>query len=385
MSVRILRSVVIALLVAVGMPSQQALATTPTVVVGPSTCRPKYVHFSTIQSAISAVPAGSNILVCPGTYPEQVVITQPVNLSGVTDGTGDAAVITVPPSGLAQNGTLSGLGPVAVQLLVENTVLVTVANLTIDGSGAGCVSGANRVFGLEYYFVGTAVDGTSAGKIQNVVVRNELDTCTLTDGIEIDNSYITLSNNEVHDIDITPIGTRGGQVNISNNNIQNALNGIVVSTSTAANTVTNNTISNIGPSVGFTIPVGVWLDRSNATVTKNTVSGASAGYGVYLPGSTAGANVNGNKVNDTFIGLYLLNSTANTLVQSNTIARASYGIVDVSTGGGNTITKNTVNEAYYGVYVGGPTADTLTPNTFFNVVVTVDPNPFSDPGGTTTE
>jgi parallel beta-helix repeat protein len=328
------------------------------------------------------VPAGSNVFVCPGTYPEQVVITQPINLNGVTDGTGDAAVITVPPGGLVANGTHTGVGPVAVQLLVENTVLVAVGNLTIDGSGAGCVSGANRVFGLEYYFVGTPVDGTSAGKISNVVVRNELDTCTLTDGIEVDNSYVTISNNEVHGIDITPIGSRGGQVNIANNNIQDALNGIVVSVSTAPNLVTGNTISNIGPSVGFTTPVGVWLDSSNATVTKNTVSNAAAGYGVYLPGSSAGTNVNTNKLNDTDIAVYMLGSTSNTLVQSNTIARTSYGIADLSTGGGNNVTKNTVNESYYGVFVGGPTTDTLTPNTFFNVVVTVDPDPFTDPGGT---
>jgi parallel beta-helix repeat protein len=328
------------------------------------------------------VPAGSNVFVCPGTYPEQVVITQPMNLTGVTDGTGDAAVITVPPGGLITNGTHTGVGPVAVQLLVENTVLVTVNNLTIDGSGAGCVPGANRVFGLEYYFVGTPVDGTSAGRISNVVVRNELDTCTLTDGIEVDNSYVTISNNEVHDIDITPIGSRAGQVNISNNNIQNALNGIVVSISTAPNIVTGNTISDIAPSVGFTLPVGLWLDSSNATVTKNTVSGHPNAYGVYLPGSTSGTNVNTNKLNQTNVAIYLLNSTSNTLVQSNTIARASYGVVDFSTGGGNNITKNTVNESYYGIFTGGPTTDVLTPNTFFNVVVTVDPNPFTDPGGT---
>jgi len=272
-----------------------------------------------------------------------------------------------------------------VQLLVENTVLVTISNLTIDGTGAGCVSGAARVFGMEYYFVGTPVDGSSAGKIQNVVVRNELDTCTWTDGIEIDNSYVTISNNEVHDIDITPIGSRGGQVNISNNNIQNALNGIVVSTSTAANTVTGNTISNLGPSVGFTTSVGVWLDSSNATVTKNTVANAGAGYGVYLPGSTLGTNVNANKLNDTYIALYVVGSTSNTLVQSNTVAHTTYGVADLSFGGGNTVTKNTVNESYYGVYTGGPTTDTITPNTFYNVVVTVDPNPLTDPGGTSPE
>jgi parallel beta-helix repeat protein len=383
MSVKTLRIAVIALLITVGTP-WRALATT-TYVVGPSKCLPGKVHFSTIQSAVSSVPAGSNVNVCPGTYPEQVVINEPLTLTGVTDGTGDAAVITVPPGGLAVNGTHSSLGPVAVQLLVENTVLVTVGNLTIDGTGAGCVSGAARVFGMEFYFVGTPVDGTSGGKIQNIVVRNELDTCTLTDGIEVDNSYVTIINNELHDIDITPIGSRGGQVNIANNNIQNALNGIVVSTSTAANTVTGNTISNLGPSVGFTIPVGLWLDSSNGTVTKNTVSNASAGYGVYLPSSTSGTNVNTNKLNDTYIALYLLNSTSNTLVQSNTVARTSYGVADLSFGGGNTVTKNTVNESYYGVYTGGSTTDTITPNTFYNVVVTVDPNPLIDPGGTSPE
>jgi parallel beta-helix repeat protein len=381
MSVKTLRIVVIALLIAVGAPW---LAAT-TYVVGPSTCMPGKVHFSTIQSAVSSVPAGSNVNVCPGTYPEQVVITEPLTLTGITNGTGDAAVITVPPAGLVANGTHSTLGLVAVQLLVQNTVLVTVSNLTIDGSGAGCVPGAARVFGMEFYFVGTPVDGTSGGKIQNVVVRNELDTCTLTDGIEVDNSYVTISNNEVHDIDITPIGSRGGQVNISNNNIQNALNGVVVSTSTAANTVTGNTISNLGPSVGFTTSVGLWLDSSNATVTKNTVSNAPAGYGVYLPGSTSGTNVNTNKLNDTYIALYIVNSTSNTLVQSNTVARTSYGVADLSFGGGNNVTKNTVNESYYGVYTGGSTTDTITPNTFFNVVVTVDPNPLTDPGGTSPE
>jgi hypothetical protein len=383
MSVKTLRIVVIALLIVVGMP-WRALANT-TYVVGPSTCLPGKVHFSNIQSAVSSVPAGSNVNVCPGTYPEQVVITEPLTLTGVTDGTGDAAVITVPPAGLVANGTHSTLGPVAVQLLVQNTVLVTVGNLTIDGTGAGCVPGAARVFGMEFYFVGTPVDGTSGGKIQNVVVRNELDTCTLTDGIEVDNSYVTISNNEVHDIDITPIGSRGGQVNIANNNIQNALNGVVVSTSTAANTVTGNTISNLGPSVGFTTSVGLWLDSSNATVTKNTVSNAPAGYGVYLPSSTSGTNVNTNKLNDTYIALYLVNSTSNTLVQTNTVARTTYGVADLSFGGGNIITKNTVNESYYGVYTGGPTTDTITPNTFFNVVVTVDPNPLTDPGGTSPE
>src|SRR4029077_12937099 len=57
------------------------------VAVGPSTCQSSLIHFSTIQAAVNAVPFGSTVLVCPGTYPEQVVIAQPLTLKGVTDGT----------------------------------------------------------------------------------------------------------------------------------------------------------------------------------------------------------------------------------------------------------------------------------------------------------
>jgi hypothetical protein len=195
----------------------QNLFATTRLAVGPSTCQSSLVHFSTIQSAVNAAPAGSVIQVCPGAYPEQVVISEPLTLIGVTDGTGNAAVITVPGGGLVQNATSSIEGPVAVQLLVTNTVEVTVQNLTIDGTGGGCPAGANRVFGMEFYFVGQPVDGFAGGKIANNVVRNELNACGLhTDGIEVDNSFVTITGNEVHDIEITPIGTYLGQASITN-------------------------------------------------------------------------------------------------------------------------------------------------------------------------
>ena len=49
------------------------------------TCRPRLRSFTTIQAAVSGVPAGSTVLVCPGTYPEQVTITQPLSLQGIAD------------------------------------------------------------------------------------------------------------------------------------------------------------------------------------------------------------------------------------------------------------------------------------------------------------
>src|ERR1700734_2056459 len=67
-----------------------------TVEVG--SCIPTLAHFSTIQAAVNASPVGGTVDVCPGTYAEQVMITNKLTLVGVLSGTSDAAVI-VPPAG----------------------------------------------------------------------------------------------------------------------------------------------------------------------------------------------------------------------------------------------------------------------------------------------
>src|SRR5213075_3305060 len=53
-------------------------------------------HFSTIQAAVNAVPPGSTVFVCPGTYPEQVSIGQPLTLRGIAFNNQDRPTITVP-------------------------------------------------------------------------------------------------------------------------------------------------------------------------------------------------------------------------------------------------------------------------------------------------
>jgi hypothetical protein len=44
-----------------------------TVAVG--NCRPNLKRYSTISQAVGDVAAGSTILICPGTYPEPVILT----------------------------------------------------------------------------------------------------------------------------------------------------------------------------------------------------------------------------------------------------------------------------------------------------------------------
>jgi len=64
----------VASLLVIAVPATRA----STVVVG--TCLQNHQSYSTISQAVSSVPSGSTVLVCPGVYAEQVTITQPWTL-----------------------------------------------------------------------------------------------------------------------------------------------------------------------------------------------------------------------------------------------------------------------------------------------------------------
>ena len=72
--------------------------------------------FSTIQSAVDAAPAKATIIVCSGTYHEQVVISKPVTLTGrhaTIDQSGVTPTFTI---------TLPGLGSAQDTAALQNTV-----------------------------------------------------------------------------------------------------------------------------------------------------------------------------------------------------------------------------------------------------------------------
>jgi hypothetical protein len=57
----------------------------------------------TIQAAVNASSQGDTVLVCPGTYPEQVTITKNLTLQGLVVGTAGQVVITPPAAGVVTN------------------------------------------------------------------------------------------------------------------------------------------------------------------------------------------------------------------------------------------------------------------------------------------
>jgi len=178
----------LALAIAACLSVQTASASA--VVVG--TCK-NLVTFSTIQAAVNAVPSGSTVNVCPGTYAEQVTITKKLILTGVQAGTGDASVIVPPSGGLVQNGSDIFGNPVAAQIFVASTSgAVTVSHLTVDGTGnnlSGC--GAPTLEGI--YFQNTA--GTISGNtVRNQFQTDYADFGGCQNGLAINVESVTSSN-----------------------------------------------------------------------------------------------------------------------------------------------------------------------------------------------
>ncbi len=365
MSRTTVRIVTIALVAVAGLLGQSLVATTK-VVVGPSTCIPAYPHYSDIQTAVSSVPLNTIVMVCPGSYAQQITISQPLTLEGVTDGTGNAAVISVPAAGLVQNGTSNNFGPVAVQVLVQNTVGVTIKNLVVDGNGGNCPAGSDRNVGIGVFDVGTANDGTAAARVDSVVIRNDA-TC-FGDAILADTSFITINNCEIHDVNQTAIDAYAGKYTITNNSIQRAhAYGIVLVNDAAGTLVSGNNVSDGSTGILSEGPNSATITKNN--VLNNTYVGIWTSFAYHQI-------VTWNVVSNSWWPMVIEGGLSNT-VQNNTVNDALYdGILDYFSLGGNNISKNSVNEAQFGIFADNTASgDTLVPNNFYDTVITIDPGP----------
>jgi hypothetical protein len=305
-------------------------------------CKTTLVNFPTIQSAISAVPANATIEVCPGTYPEQLTITQGVKIEGIVSGAGDAAVVTVPVAGLAPNGTSSSAGPIAAQVDVQNAVgIVTISNMVVDGTGGMCSTSGDPSFGIAY-------EGSN-GTIMDTVVRSVTNSsCNSFTGaaVDIEGGTVKVTNNSIHGFSDQGVNVNAGVATISSNTITGGTNGIFLE-QCASMSVSSNTISGAS-NAGIDADSGTGLK-----ITSNKISGGN--FGVMLTPNEGP-------------------STGN-VVQSNNVSGASTGlsINDGGSAGSNTITNNTITDGSCGISESAALGDALTPNTVFTVVATTCP------------
>jgi nitrous oxidase accessory protein NosD len=370
-----------------------------TVVVG--TCK-NLVTFTSIQAAVNAVPSGSTIDICPGTYNEQISINKSVTLTGVAVNTSDAVVILPPAAGLGPNATSLATGnPIAAEIWVLGPATVNMNNLIVDSIGngqSGC--GQPTLVGILYQ--------NASGTLNHVATRNQWiggsesdngsNGCQTGLGIFVQSgnsgtSTVNVMNSSVHDYQKNGITGNevGTTLNVTGSDIVGqgatngaAENGIQIGFG-AAGTVTGNmviddvwapdTITDAGDAAAGILLYDTAV--SKATVKNNTVGNTQFGIALVTDtsGEGDGASVTLNKVFGTRIFDAIDVCTNSNIIQSNTIMNssesaihldASCGVLDGGTSGsGNAVTSNTIVDACTGILQDSGTSNTTTPNTYF--------------------
>ncbi len=308
-----------------------------------------YVNFTTISAAVVGVPAGSKIEICPGVYPEQVTITQPLALEGITFGNASRAAITANPNGsFAPN--VSGLfGDFYAQVLVQNVNPpgpVNITGITVDGAGItiACSGEGEFLAGIFY------ASGTS-GTVNEVTGRNNQNNgCGFSIWVEngaATNQSITVENNSIH---------QGGIIAMTSQNPP-SLTATIKGNFVASTSQTNN----------FNDFQGVAVVGANGSVTGNVITGGDRGivFGNdnYFNGGSGTVNVSQNTVADIFSGIEFYG--ANGVISSNKLSQANLAFSFVDPGDPVTLEGNTTMNSSQAVsFIACASESTITKNVF---------------------
>jgi Right handed beta helix region len=402
--------------------SLSSLAFSATVAVG--TCT-NLAFYSSIQTAVNSVPAGSTIRICPGIYAEQVLITKKLTLTGVsangTMGTGASGAnnptIVSPAAGVAVNAfDLYDNSGIAAQIAVVTPtgvltpIVVNISNITVDGSNSLIAGCAPDLVGIYY--------SNASGIINHVATRFQelgsgLGGCQSGLAIFVESGYgsggtsvTTIENSSVHDyqkngITVDGSGTTstvmGNYVVGAGATTVIAQNGIQVSDG-ANGKVTNNTVTDdvyISPDDGpYYSATGILLydsggtSATNLVISGNTVSNSQGGIVAYSDNVYGTADYNTittNKVTTSpAAGPFLLDGidlcSDNNTARSNVVFNSSGSGIHIDsqctgasgpTGNNTTVTGNTIDEACAGVLTGNGTGSSQSGNNTFSVLQTV--------------
>jgi len=333
------------------------------VVVG--TCLPNLPTYTSISQAVTAVAPYTTVLVCPGNYPEQVTITQPLTLRGVRSGNAANPTITVPAAGLSKNGTAA-----YYQVLVQETGsgAVNISNMSVDGG--------NRGQQFDGGFVGVAYVNSS-GRLTHSAIYNQTGNgrgfgasfdCTTASPVAVE-----VIGNSIHDFDQTGLAAyRNLTADISSNVLVAsssftgaAPNGIVLY---ARGTVSGNLVISHPQPPGISAETGITV-QSNVVVTNNTVEAFT--IGIWPLGDSN--KVLSNKLLQVSLGI-AVNGSNNDVEHNNMtgLPNGGAGIGLNCASSGNIVIHNVVNDSFWGI-LQTHSGDTTSPNKFFNVARILSP------------
>ncbi len=286
----------------IGVPAASAAVSAPpagAVVVGtPNASCPS--TYTTINAAISAVPAGSTIYVCAGTYPEAVAVTKNVTLLGAQYGVSATSGRTDPSqettidaptgadvtySGTASTGTLSGFSLVGNGNDAGN-------NDGIDAFQSAGQSGFTWTDNI-ISATSTGINFQADGSAPTTISANRITGNTETGGTELSNGIfftngpandVTISGNvfggQGTDVNTTGSGTTGGplsqNLSVTDNTSTDSQNFVVLFLTTNA-VVSHNTIGWTDPNdPGAGSAIAVFGGDIDPSIDANTINGGDA-------------------------------------------------------------------------------------------------------------
>jgi hypothetical protein len=305
--------------------------------VAVGTCKPKLTSFATIQAAVNKVSPGTTVLVCPGTYPEQVTISQPLTLQGIADSNLDQITITIPTGGLPQSVPSMFGQSVAAQVLVQNAGPVNISNIAVDGTGGdqGCAA----------WLAGIFYGSGSSGSVSWVKAGGQIDAgCGVgiwAENAGDSNKYVSIQASSVHDIDAAGFFAGSGV------------------TPTLTVQLKDNFVSTSGA-------VGVVLNNVNGQITDNNLSNALAGIFDLAPAT----RISSNNVISTAIGVLLLSGGT---VESNDLINSGIGVFLGA--GGASVRSNRITLAATAGIEFGCNAGTVANNTINDAPIGLDQVP----------
>ncbi|MGD0790954.1 MAG: right-handed parallel beta-helix repeat-containing protein [Terriglobales bacterium] len=341
--------------------------------------------YSTISAAVAAVPPSSTIDVCPGTYPEQVFIYQPLTLQGIKSGNNDRARIVVPisvggpPAWHLVPDPDGYPGQVAPQIFVNApTGTVKISNLTIDASGETTAPGCTIP---GFWFTTAIMYQDSSGTVNevNTVGQGKNSGCGV--GIRAaavaatSSDSVTITNNSIQDTNYIGLYVESAssgaslKINVSGNTLVlggSPLGSFGIELAGVTGTIASNSIE--APDYGIAQLGG--NDVGPLTISNNIVHANSpaAVWGMEVTVASAYLQtVSGNKIVDFYGGISLtpLLSPVAVTVKSNVIVNSHTGI-DLRCISSSTLSGNIVNNAATGID-NVPTGFSLAGVSFYNV------------------
>lgn len=254
---------------------------------GPAGADCEAPDFTTVQSAATAVAPGSTILICAGTYTEQVDVGKDLTVIG-----NSAADTTIKaPAVLATKFTTNG--PNKPVVYVHDEATVALRNLTIDGDGQG--NGNYRIDGIAFHDAGGSLRNSAILRVRDTPLSgNQAGVGLLAVNEDGKGRDLIVRGNTIADFqkNAITISGEGLEADVSQNTIEGdgftsaiAQNGVQLSAG-AGGSVRSNEISGIGYTPNNWCATGILLieQAPGVTVRDNVLDEVHCG--IYGQGSS---------------------------------------------------------------------------------------------------